>query len=78
MGTGKGNSVLEILKTVEKVMGAKFTLNFTNIRRGEYGRMIASNKKAKKILNWRPTRSIEDSVASLVKWYKIRPQGWES
>ena len=37
----------------------------------------ASIKKAKDILNWEPKRTIEDSVKSLVKWYKGRPTGWK-
>jgi UDP-glucose 4-epimerase len=76
LGTGKGNSVLEIVNKVQRVCGVKFDLKKAKPRRGEYAEIFADNKKAKKILNWKPKRSIEDSVGSLVKWYKNHPHGW--
>lgn len=77
IGTGTGNSVLEIIETVQKITGVKFDIKRGEEREGEYAKMIASIEKAKKILNWEPKRSLEDSIKSLVTWYKTRPQGWE-
>lgn len=76
LGTGLGNSVLEVVKAVWETTGKKFDLKKTSPRQGEYAIMIASIKKAKKILNWQPKRTIKDSVKSLVTWYKRRPYGW--
>ncbi len=76
LGTGLGNSVLEIIKKVKKITNYKFDLKQTTPREGEYAKMIASIKKAKKVLNWQPEQSIETSINSLVKWYKAHPQGW--
>ena len=77
IGTGSGNSVLEVVRKVEEITGHKFALKKGEPRQGEYAKAIASIKKAQQVLGWSPTRSIEDSVRSLVKWYKARPQGWE-
>ena len=77
LGTGTGNSVLEIVETVQKITGVKFDLNKGEPRKGEYAKIYADIGKAKKILNWKPERSVEDSVNSLVKWYKAHPHGWE-
>jgi UDP-glucose 4-epimerase len=77
LGTGTGNSVLEIINKVWEVTGTKFKLQKTNPRQGEYAKMIASIKKAKKILHWQPSRSISDSIKSLSLWYKKHPCGWE-
>lgn len=76
LGTGTGNSVLEIVHKVEELTGHKFDLKKAQARQGEYSTMIASIEKAKKILHWEPKRSIGDSVNSLLKWYKEHPQGW--
>ena len=76
LGTGTGNSVLEIVKKVQEITGASFDIKTTTPREGEADRMVASNEKAKRILNWAPHRTIEDSVKSLVKWYTDHPQGW--
>lgn len=78
LGTGSGNSVLEVVKEVEKKTGHKFDLQKGETRKGEYAKMIADIKKAKKVLSWEPKRNISDSVESLIKWYKKHPEGWEN
>jgi UDP-glucose 4-epimerase len=77
LGTGTGNSVLEIVDKVNKELNVDIPLEKTTPREGEYAKMIADIGKAKKILGWKPKRSIEDSISSLVKWYKKHPHGWE-
>ena len=76
VGTGEGNSVLEIVRKVEEITGKNLNAKQGPARQGEYAKMIASTKKAKEILGWEPTHSLEDSVNSLVKWYKNHPAGW--
>lgn len=76
LGTGDGNSVLEIVEAVEKITGKKLSREKTEARKGEYAKMIADNAKAKSILGWEPKRRIEDSVQSLVTWYGKHPRGW--
>ena len=77
LGTGDGNSVMEIVQKVMEITGKKITINHGQERAGEYAKMIASIKKAQKILGWKPTHTLQDSVQSLVDWYKKRPSGWE-
>lgn len=77
LGTGTGNSVLEIVNKVQEVTHVKFDLKTTEPRKGDPARLIASIEKAKKILNWEPKRTIKDSVSSLVKWYTNHPKGWK-
>ena len=78
LGTGTGTSVLEVIKKVEKQTGHKFDLKKTTPREGENDQAKAKINKAKKILGWSPKRKIEDSVESLIKWYKTHPSGWSS
>ena len=77
LGTGKGSSVLQIINAVQDVTGKKFKLHRTSPRQGEYAVMIASNKKAKKVLNWSPKRTLQDSIKAVVKWCTLHPQGWK-
>lgn len=77
LGTGTGNSVLEIVNKVQEVTGKKFELKKTTPRQGEYAKIYADIKKAKKVLGWIPKRKIEDSIVSLIKWYTKHPNGWE-
>lgn len=78
IGTGTGNSVLEIANTVQEVTEVKFELKKTQSRQGEYAKMIASMEKSKQVLNWEPKRTIKNSIESLIKWYKTHPHGWDS
>lgn len=76
LGTGTGNSVLEIVNKVQEVTGAKFNVGKSAPREGDDAKKIANITKAKNILKWQPKRSIEQSITSLVAWYKAHPRGW--
>lgn len=76
LGTGQGHSVLEIINAVKKVTNKEFRFKRASPRKGEAPQMVASIKKAKKILGWQPERTMEDSIRSLVIWYESYPQGW--
>lgn len=77
LGTGKGNSVLEIVQAVQKITGKNFSLTRGKARKGEYAEIFADNRKIKKVLDWQPKRSLKDSIESLVRWYQSHPQGWQ-
>ena len=76
IGTGTGNSVLEIVQKVQEVTGIKIIPEKTKPREGDDAKKVASIEKANKLLSWTPKRSIKDSVESLTKWYKMHPRGW--
>ena len=70
LGTGKGNSVLEIVEKVEEITETKLPREIGEKREGEYAAVFADYKKAKKELGWEPKRGLEDSVNTLIKWYR--------
>ncbi|MFA9289179.1 MAG: UDP-glucose 4-epimerase GalE [Weeksellaceae bacterium] len=77
LGTGTGNSVMEIVDQVQDLTGHKFNVDRGPARAGEYPKMIADTTKAEKVLGWKPAHTLEQSVQSLVNWYKAHPKGWE-
>ncbi len=77
LGSGSGNSVLEIVGKVQSATQVKFDMKRSTPREGEYAKMIAKIDKAENLLSWRPKRKIEESVQSLILWYKNHPLGWE-
>ncbi|MEO6508376.1 MAG: UDP-glucose 4-epimerase GalE [Patescibacteria group bacterium] len=77
LGTGTGNSVMEIIKAVEDITGVKLEMKEGERRKGDVSKAVASNKKITEMLGWQPKRSIQDSVNSLVTWYKTHPTGWD-
>lgn len=78
LGTGSGYSVLEVVKAVEKATDIKITLKKGKVRPWEFAKITASYEKAQRILGWWPKRTLEDSINSLILWYKQHPKGWTS
>lgn len=77
LGTGTGNSVLEIIEAVKRHTGKDFPVRDASERRkGEADKMIADITKARSMLGWEPKHTLGESVSSLITWYTTHPQGW--
>ena len=59
LGTGKGYSVLDIVKAFEKATGIKIKYEITPRRPGDIATCYADPSKAKKELGWEATRDLE-------------------
>ena len=60
LGTGVGYSVLELVKTFEKVTGRKIPYKIVKRREGDLASSYANIEKAKSELDWRPEKTLED------------------
>ncbi len=60
LGTGKGTSVLELVKTYEKVNKVKINYKIAPRRTGDIASCYASAKKAEKELGWKTKYTIEE------------------
>ena len=67
VGTGRGYSVLEILKTFQKVLNKKIHFKFVNRRKGDPAVIYCSTTKIKKILNWKPAHPLLDMCQHAIK-----------
>jgi UDP-glucose 4-epimerase len=70
IGTGRGHSVLEILKTFEKVTGVKVPYKIAPRRPGDVEKIYAAAGKAKKDMGWTAKLSLEDALRSCWAWQK--------
>jgi UDP-glucose 4-epimerase len=68
VGTGHGNSVLEVVQAFEKASGQKLNYVIGPIRPGDVPAIYADATKAKEVLGFETTTSLEDSLASSWKW----------
>jgi UDP-glucose 4-epimerase len=68
LGTGRGNSVLEVIQTFEKVSGVKLNYHIGERRAGDVVQVYASCDKAANELGWRTQRSLEECMSSAWKW----------
>lgn len=62
LGLGKGASVLKIIRLFEKVNGIKVRYQIIGRRKGDAAISYASNRLAKKLLNWKPQYNYQDMV----------------
>jgi len=77
LGVGKGYSNLEILHTIEKVTGKKMDIHYKERRWGDPDAIFADNRKAGKLLGWKPSHaSLESIIESAWAWYKMHPNGY--
>ena len=70
IGTGKGTSVLELIKCFENVTKNKLNFKIGDRREGDVAECFADVSKANKILNWKSELSIKDSLLSSWNWEK--------
>ncbi len=76
LGTGIGTSVLEFIRTFEKVNNVEIPFSFRDRRKGDKAFLVADNSLAKSLLNWTPKRNIEDICRDGWNWQKNNPYGF--
>ena len=76
LGTGNGYTVLEAIKTFEKVSGQSLNYVISNRRSGDIVGIFANNEKAKTLLGWIPAFTLEDMMLTAWNWeLKLKEQG---
>lgn len=68
LGTGTGNSVLEVIKTFEEVNNLKLNYEIGPRRSGDVEKIYGDVEKASKILNWKTEKSLEESLKDAWTW----------
>ena len=71
LGTGEGTSVMQLVKTFEEVNSCKINFKFEERRNGDVPSLIADNKKASFVLNWKPRRTLEKMCKDGWEWGKL-------
>src|SRR5690606_12403923 len=70
VGTGNGNTVLEVINTFAKVNGVKVNFEIGPRRPGDIVKIWADTGKINSVLNWHPNYSLEDSLRDSWNWQK--------
>jgi UDP-glucose 4-epimerase len=70
LGTGKGVSVLELIRKFEQVTGVGVKYEIGARRPGDVEKTYADCSKANRILRWRAERSLEDALLDAWNWEK--------
>ena len=77
LGTGNGVTVRQILSASERVGGRPVPCVASPRRPGDPARLVASNRKAKRLLGWEPRRSdIHRILEDAWGWRLRHPNGY--
>lgn len=74
IGTGKGNTVLEIVNTFEEVSGVKLNYRIGERRSGDIEKIYADVTKSSETLGWKTEKSLKDSLKDSWNWQKTLKQ----
>jgi len=77
IGTGNGQSVMQIIKACEEVTGQKIAVEMTDRRPGDPPALVADPRKLKTQLGWEPKYiDIKDTIATAWQWHQSHPKGY--
>lgn len=78
LGTGKGYSVLDMVKAFSKACGKEIPYKIIGRRAGDIAMCYADPKKAKEELGWRAKYDLERMCEDSWRWQKNNPNGYEN
>merc|ERR1711974_480077 len=76
LGSGRGLSVLEMVKGMEKASGKTVPFNMCARRPGDLATVVANPAKAKADFGWETTRGLDVMCESAWKWQSENPYGY--
>jgi len=62
-------SVLQIVRTLEKILGKTASVSYTEDRKGNFKGRFVSSEKAHRLLNWVPLLEYETAMQQYVDWF---------
>lgn len=77
LGTGRGYSVLDMVKAFEKVTGKPIPYKIMPRRPGDIDECYADPTLAEKVLGFKATKTIDDMVRDAMRWQEQNPDGYK-
>lgn len=77
LGTGKGYSVLDMIKAFEAASGKEVPYKIVPRRAGDVAKCFADPSYAKKVLGWEAKQSIEQMCEDSWRWQLNNPNGYK-
>ena len=68
LGSGNGNTVLEVINSFERVSGTKLNYQIVGRRAGDDAIAYADTKKANEVLGWKAQSTLDEAVKSAWDW----------
>ena len=77
LGTGRGHSVLEVVRAVEQASGRAVPYQIMPRRPGDVAQCYADPALARQQLGWQASRSLADMCADAWRWQSQNPSGYK-
>lgn len=78
LGTGRGYSVLEIVRAFEAASGCKVAFDIVGRRPGDIAVCYANPDTAREVLGWQARMGLEEMCADHWRWQSKNPQGFNT
>ena len=78
LGTGVGYSVLDLVKAFSRVNGIELPYMIGPRRAGDVDACYADPTKAREVLGWEATRTLDDMCRDAWHWQKNNPKGYQA
>ena len=75
VGTGKGNSVLEVIKSFESIADLRLNYEIVGRRAGDVEKIYADTNKVNSMLGWKAELDLDEMMRSAWEWQKSLLQG---
>lgn len=69
LGTGTGTTVKELIDTIRRTTNQPFPVETVGRRAGDAPCLVANNSRAREVLGWAPTRTLDDIVRTAWRWH---------
>ena len=76
IGTGKGHTVLQMVKAFGKACGFEIPYQIAPRRDGDVVALVANTDKAEKELGWKAQKTLDEMYADAWNWQKKNPKGY--
>ena len=77
LGTGRGYSVLEVVRSFERASGRSIPVVLTERRAGDVPACYAEPRRAREVLGWQARHDLDRMCADSWRWQEANPQGFE-
>ena len=78
LGTGRGYSVLELVRAFERASGRPVPCEIVARRPGDVDACYADPTRARRLLGWEARRDLDAMCADSWRWQKMNPDGYSS
>jgi UDP-glucose 4-epimerase len=76
LGTGRGHTVLEVIRAFEQAAGRSVPYDIVSRRPGDVAESFADATRAREILGWTAARDLATMCADTWRWQSKNPQGY--